>query len=68
MPNEIVLPILTCNICGESWNPRKTTRPHKCPKCDSPNWDRTEFIRPSKKRASVGAVIERASSLPSLGA
>ena len=53
MPEEIVLPTLNCGICGHTWVRRKTTRPVKCPECNSPNWDRTDFQRVSKKRASV---------------
>jgi hypothetical protein len=64
MADEVVLPVRTCNICAHTWIPRKSTPPQKCPECNSPNWNRTEFIRPSKRRASVGPVLESASSVP----
>ncbi len=65
MTNEIQLPVLKCLICGHEWHPRQTTPPDRCPnqKCHSPNWNRTEFIRTSKKRASVRPEVDRESSV-----
>jgi hypothetical protein len=68
MPDEIVLPSKTCKVCGHTWILRKPRSPKWCPGCKSPNWDRTDFMRPSKKRASVRPEIERAFSESLAGA
>jgi len=34
------LPILNCQVCKHKWVPRITTPPVKCPKCQSPHWNK----------------------------
>ncbi len=31
---------LTCLRCGYTWRPRASTLPRKCPRCNSPYWNR----------------------------
>lgn len=38
---------LTCKRCGHAWIPR-TTRPLRCPACNSPYWDRDRARAPSE--------------------
>jgi len=53
MPEGIELPTRTCKVCGHIWILRKAQEPKWCPDCKSPNWNREEFLRSSKKRAGV---------------
>ena len=34
------LPTYECLRCGHKWHPRSDRRPDRCPKCNSPYWDR----------------------------
>ncbi len=34
---------LDCNVCLYSWQPRKDKLPKCCPRCKSPNWNRTDL-------------------------
>ena len=45
---KLMLPILTCNVCGHEWVPRKREVPKRCAKCKSPYWDRP------KEREMIG--------------
>ena len=57
MTTELLnLPVLECKICGHKWYPRSPKLPTRCSnvKCASPNWNRTEFQRKSKRRSGVG--------------
>lgn len=37
---KISLPKLHCLRCGHNWIPRKETPPKRCPKCNSPYWNK----------------------------
>lgn len=37
-----------CNRCGHKWIPRTFTLPDRCPKCNSPYWNK-ERVRKRKE-------------------
>ena len=45
---EEVLPGFRCR-CGHEWLPRDTERPHVCPKCKSPRWDKEKLYERKTK-------------------
>lgn len=47
-PEHIVLQQQTCLRCGNTWWPRRPTKPLRCPECKSPYWDRPRRLKPSK--------------------
>ena len=67
MPDEIVIPTRGVRFVDTGVTPitvaiAETARAQGLSRCKSPNWNRTDFIRPSKKRANVSLVLESASS------
>lgn len=42
MTNEIQLPKFKCLRCGYEWIPR-TPKPQRCPKCNSPYWNKPKW-------------------------
>ncbi len=37
-----------CLRCGYKWFPRSIKKPHNCPKCNSPYWDKKRIKKEEK--------------------
>lgn len=49
---KIKLHKFKCNRCGHVWIPRKENEPERCPKCNSPYWNKKRKRLNMKKKNS----------------
>lgn len=45
---QAVLHQHTCLRCGNTWWPRRPSKPLRCPNCKSPYWDRPRRVKVSR--------------------
>ena len=54
MVKQLTVPVNKCFRCRHEWVQRSAKKPIKCPKCQSPNWDR-ETVRAKKTQGETVA-------------
>ena len=54
-PESAVLQQQTCLRCGNTWWPRRPTKPLRCPRCKSPYWARPRQVKRALSPVSASA-------------
>lgn len=65
-PDSAALHQQLCLRCGNTWWPRRLTKPRRCAQCKSPYWDRPRQVKPAPvpaaafvNRAALTASVQR---------